>query len=246
MKKEKRTGFFNRIWKSIKKIFQEDTNVYFISGMCYNCSVYDGIELPEGYKKIYIEWLIPEPEETLDAYSHRMAATINTKQKFILIGYSLGGVIVQEIARFMKPEKVILISSMKDAEEIPPLFQVAQKVNFANNIPMRLYNRTDFMINLFNKYVYNLPTKALEGFMTVIDPIYIKWALHQITNWVPRQKTEHLYHIHGTKDQVFPYEQIINPITIKGADHLMVIKHAKKISILLETIFADQPKKDEQ
>lgn len=235
----KKKSFIHNTWQSIKLFLGYTTDVYFISGMCYNCSVFDDIKLPKGYRKIYIEWEIPTEDESMDSYAHRMASKINTKKDFILIGYSLGGVLAQEIAYFLKPLKVILISTMKDEQEVPTLFHVAQKVNFANNIPLRMYRQSDFIINLFNRYVYNLPTKALEDYLTVIDPTYIKWTLHQITHWLPKKKIEHLYHIHGTKDQVFPFEQIVDPISVKGGDHLMVVKRADEISRILKSIISE-------
>lgn len=233
-KKENR--LLHRALGFVKNALSRSTDVYFISGMCYNCSVFDNIDLPKGYIKQYIEWKLPFEGESLDAYALRMSRSIKTKRKFILIGYSLGGIVAQEIAYRLNPQKIILISTIKDEKEVPTLFHMARKVNFANNIPMRMYKQTDFMIKLFNRYVYNLPTSALANYMTVTDPIYIKWALHQITHWEPKKCLVPLFHIHGTKDQIFPYEQIIDPITIKGGDHLMVIKRYQEINAILKLI----------
>lgn len=231
------------IWTSINVRLGMTQDVYFVSGMCYSCSVFDDIELPKGFNKHYIEWEIPQENETLRHYSRRMSKTINTKRKFTLVGYSFGGIIVQEMVKFLKPEKVIIISSMKDEQEIPSLFQIAKKVNFVENLPMKLYATSNFMLNLFNRYVYNAPTKALGDFMTMIDPVYIKWSLAQITNWVPATKLKNIYHIHGTKDQVFSYENIIEPKTINGGDHLMVVKRAKDVSIVLGEVLKEKIKK---
>lgn len=224
------------LWNTLGTHLGRTKDVYFISGMCYNCSVFDDITLPKRFNKLYIEWAIPFLDESLDAYAHRMAKVINPKRRFILVGYSFGGVLVQEIAKFMNPEKVILISSMKAEKEIPSIFQIAKKVNFADNLPMRLYKTSNFMINLFNRYVYHVPTSALGEYMTVVDPIYIRWALRQITHWIPTKKIENMYHIHGTRDQVFPYEQITDAKTVKGGDHLMVVKRAKDVSEILNVI----------
>lgn len=224
-------------WNYLTTYFGGVTEVYFVSGMCYNCSVFDNIQLPKGFRKHYIEWEIPSLDESLLEYAARMSKIINRKRQVVLVGYSFGGMIVQEIAKFIDVEKIILISTMKNNQEIPNLFQVAKSVNFADNLPMKLYNRSDFMISLFNKYIYNLPTKALEGFMTVTDPVYLRWSLRQITHWNSVwQYTTPIYHIHGTKDQVFPYEQIINPITIKGGDHLMIIKRSAEINKIINDI----------
>ena len=95
------SSLVNWLWKKEA----EDITVYFISGMCYNCKVFDKLRLPKGYKKAYIEWFIPSPDESLSEYAHKMAKTIDTSRPFILIGYSFGAVIMQEMTLFLKPEK---------------------------------------------------------------------------------------------------------------------------------------------
>lgn len=229
-----------KIWTTIGAYLRGTRDVYFISGMCYNCSVFDELVLPARYNKIYLEWDIPTLDESLGQYARQMAKKINPKRKFILVGYSFGGILAQEIATFTNPEKVVLISTMKDEKEIPNLFQIAKKMNFADNIPMKLYSTSNFMINLFNRYVYHIPTSALGDYMTMINPVYIRWSLRQITHWVPTKKLEKIYHIHGTRDQVFPYEQIIDAKTVKGGDHLMIIKRTKEINEILNTILAEK------
>lgn len=233
-----------KLWNTLGTHLTRTKDVYFVSGMCYNCSVFDNLNFSRKFNKIYIEWEIPQLDESLEAYAHRMAKKINTKRKFILVGYSFGGILVQEIAKFTNPEKVILISSIKDEKEIPNLFQVAKKMNFADNIPMKLYSTSNFMINLFNRYVYHVPTTALGEFMTVVNPVYIRWSLRQITHWTPTKKLNNIYHIHGTRDQVFPYEQILNTRTIKGGDHLMIVKRVKDVNEVLESILNEKTKKN--
>lgn len=103
------SSLVNWLWKKET----EDITVYFISGMCYNCKVFDKLRLPKGYKKAYIEWFIPSPDESLSEYAHKMAKTIDTSRPFILIGYSFGAVIMQEMTLFLKPEKCVIISSFK-------------------------------------------------------------------------------------------------------------------------------------
>ena len=105
------SSLVNWLWKKEA----EDITVYFISGMCYNCKVFDKLRLPKGYKKAYIEWFIPSPDESLSEYAHKMAKTIDTSRPFILIGYSFGAVIMQEMTLFLKPEKCVIISSFKSS-----------------------------------------------------------------------------------------------------------------------------------
>lgn len=210
------------------------TNVYFISGMCNNCSVFSGIKLPEGFKKHYIEWIIPKGDETLEEYARMMAKPIDQSKPFVLIGYSFGGNIIQEMNKFLCPEKNIVISSMTTQKEIPTLFEVARSIHFAEHVPDRLLAATEFITKVFTKFIYEMPTDKVAKYMIYTEPVYLKWAIYQITNWKPVEQCRNIYHIHGTKDQIFPYEQMSDEVyTVKGGDHLMVMERAKEVSDII-------------
>jgi len=232
----KSKNFFNRLWKNIAGTKKAETNVYFISGMCYNCLVFDKIILPHGYRKIYIEWLMPLTGEKIQEYAIRMASEIDTSHPFILIGYSFGGVIVQEMNTFLTPFKTVIISSFKKEEEIPSMFKAVSRANLWERIPERLYNSTDFITDIFNRFVYHVPNSELADYMTVTEPSYVKWAVRQITSWKPTHVTPRLYHIHGTEDQIFDFELIHNAFPVEGGDHLMVIKKADIVNLILGSI----------
>ena len=165
-----------------------------------------------------------------------MAERINTRKPFYLVGYSFGAVIMQEMNSFLSPEKNIIISSMKSEKEIPATFRLARTINFAENLPTRIYASTGFITNIFTRFVYSMPASLLKEYMTFLDPVYIKWSIHHITNWVPKQKIKNLYHIHGTKDQIFPFEQIENAYTVIDGDHMMVITRAEEVSKIIRDI----------
>lgn len=243
---QKKTGnIFSRLWKSISgKKKTKEINVYFISGMCYNCTVFDQLKLPKGFNKVYIEWIIPEAKESIKEYTHRMASTIDISQPFILIGYSFGGVIVQEMNEFLKPLKTVIISSFKKTEETPTMFKAVRRANLWERIPERLYNSTEFITEVFNRFIYNVHNDELASYMTVTNPAYVKWAVTQITEWIPILNIPRLYHIHGTKDQIFPFEIIHNAFPVEGGDHLMVFKKADVISLILGSILLINEKPD--
>jgi hypothetical protein len=229
-------NLFERFKKWIKNRGKKETNVYFISGMCYNCSVFDKLTLPKGFSKQYIEWPIPDPEVSLRDYALLMSKQIDTSRPFILVGYSFGAVIIQEMSHFLKPEKSIIISSFKSEEEIPLLFKAVRKAHLADKVPMKVFSATEFITNAFNYLVYNMSNTELAQFMTCTDPVYIRWAVRQITDWVPDNKCRSLYHIHGTEDQVFPYDRLKNVFPVQGGDHLMVQKKARTVSSILGSI----------
>ncbi|MFV0419443.1 MAG: alpha/beta hydrolase [Dysgonomonas sp.] len=227
---------FKQLWIRLKKKWRPETNVYFISGMCYSCCVFDKLKLPKGFKKVYIEWHIPHPGESLTEYTREMAKCIEKSKPFVLVGYSFGAVIIQEMNKFLTPQKSIIISSFKSEEEIPALFRAVRMTNLVERVPMRIYSSTEFITNAFNRFVYQMSTAELSEVMTYVDPIYIKWAMKQITEWKPENKFQYLYHIHGTMDQIFPYEQIRNAFPVENGDHLMVLKKADVVSSILSGI----------
>lgn len=165
-----------------------------------------------------------------------MTKTIDTTKPFIIIGYSLGGIIMQEMNRFLKPEKNILISSIKCTEEIPPLFRLVKKIQLGKRLPKRLYTVNKTISNLFTHLVYDMPINDIEQCVTYTSASYMKWATHQITNWVPSIECRNLYHIHGTKDQVFSYKPIQNVYAVEDGDHLMIMKKAEEVNKIINSI----------
>ena len=85
MKKQSKRSFSQNLWAKLERLLKKEIDVYFISGMCYNCKVFDKLVLPKGYRKLYIEWHVPRLEDSLSDYVHKMAEQINTKRLFILI-----------------------------------------------------------------------------------------------------------------------------------------------------------------
>lgn len=64
----------------------------------------------------------------------------------------------------------------------------------------------------------------------------MKWAIGEIINWKNIDAVENLYHIHGTKDKLFPKRFINNYIKIDEGQHLMVVTKADEISSKLKKL----------
>ena len=71
--------------------------LYIISGLGADRSVFEHINFPSEMELHFIDWLVPEQNEEFDHYVNRMAESINPDEDFCLLGYSFGGIIVQEI-----------------------------------------------------------------------------------------------------------------------------------------------------
>ncbi|MDR0541489.1 MAG: alpha/beta hydrolase [Dysgonamonadaceae bacterium] len=205
---------------------------YFLPGMCVNCKIFDKIILPAGYEKVYIEWL-PPSDDPLEEYVRQMAAPIKTDEPFVLIGYSMGGIILQEMNRFLKPEKNILISSMKRAEEIPHFFRFAKKTNLNKRLPKQIYKVNKRVAYLFAQVMLAMSPEETEQCVAYTSAEYLQWAIYHITEWEPKIECENLFHIHGTKDEIFPFRQIKNVFGIEGGNHMMVYRRAEDVNRLI-------------
>lgn len=70
---------------------------------------------------------------------------IDTSEDFALLGLSFGGIIVQEMNRFLSPKKTILISTVKNHSELPKLMRWGGKLNADRLIPMRFFTSDSFL-----------------------------------------------------------------------------------------------------
>lgn len=215
-------------------------NVYFISGITANCLVFDQLELPDGFNKVYIEWIMPNAEDTLQEYVCKMAESIDTTRPFILVGYSFGGIIIQEMNHFLKPEKNILIASVKNYKEFPPLLRFGRKIKFAEKFPLWSLTDNQKIKDLLARYIYQARDIDMFKYVSYTDPVYMKWSIHQILNWTPQGECPHLYHVHGTRDITFPQKYIKEAHFIKRGDHLMVMKRPKQVSEILAQILLEK------
>ena len=84
-------------------------HVYLMPGMAANPSIFEYIKLPKSEFKIHwLEWIIPEEAESLESYAQRMSLKV-VHDYAVLLGVSFGGVLVQEMSRFLKLRKFNLL-----------------------------------------------------------------------------------------------------------------------------------------
>ena len=94
-------------------------HVYLMPGMAANPIIFENIKLPNDQFKIHwLEWIIPKPKETIEQYAKRLANKVHHKNS-VLIGVSFGGIIVQEMSKFLTLKKLIVVSSVKNSSELP-------------------------------------------------------------------------------------------------------------------------------
>jgi len=212
-------------------------HVYFMPGLAAGSKIFEYISLPSNkYEFHFLDWLIPEsPEESLENYTKRLSKNIKHENP-VLIGVSFGGIIVQEMVKFIHPKKVIIISSVKNREEFPKRMKFLKKTKIYKLFPSKKISK----INNFSKYNLNhslkRKTDLYKKYMEVRNEKYLNWAIHNMLHWKSENHVQNIIHIHGSDDEIFPIKHIQNCIEIKGGTHAMIITKAKKINTILQEI----------
>lgn len=206
---------------------KEIIHVYFMPGLGTNHLIFENIKLPEDQFKVHwLEWLIPEVGETIEHYAERISKNVE-HDNCVLIGVSFGGVIVQEMKRFLNPRRLIIISSVKCRQELPRRIRLASKTGFYQLIPTSLLDYVDSFEKVAVGDFLKTRAKLYRKYMLVRNKTYLDWSIKNMVNWDCEKPAEDIVHIHGDQDEIFPYKYIKNCITVKGGTHLMIINRYK-------------------
>lgn len=206
-------------------------------GLAANSKIFEFITLPKvNYELHYLEWILPlSLDETIEMYALRMCQFISEKN-VVLIGVSFGGILVQEMSKIIHPKQTIIISSVKNSNELPKRLKIAKQTKTYKLFPVNsITTIEDFMAYIFG----GMTQKRIEQykiFLSVRDPLYLKWAIYNVLHWQQPKTISNIIHIHGTSDHIFPIKHIDNCIKIENGTHVMILNKAKKISSILADV----------
>ena len=208
--------------------------IYYISGLGADERVFKYLNL-QGVNEKYIKWETPQKHETLKHYCKRLTEQIDLGNEIVLVGVSFGGIVAQEIAKIIKVEKVIIISSVKSAKEFTFQLKLVRFFSLHKLVPSRFMKWSNL---LTGDYYFYTQTKAESALLRAIiedtDMFFMKWAIEEIIKWDNTSIDHNLTHIHGDKDRIFPIRKIRNAIRINDGGHFMIVNRAKEIAEIIE------------
>ena len=197
-------------------------SVYLMPGMGANPRIFEFINLPEHFEVKFLSWIPPKKNESLDHYAKKMCERVIHKTP-ILIGVSFGGVLVQEMAKYIDCKKIIIISSVKSNEELPKHMKLAQLTNAHRLLPTQwIKNIETFTLFVFGKGIQ----RRLENYQRYLserDPEYLNWAIDRLVKWNRSIPHQNIIHIHGAQDSVFPVKNIKDPFIKIVGDHAIIL-----------------------
>jgi len=212
--------------------------VYFVSGLAADSRVFKNIQLPEGCVPVFLEWIPPHKNESLQKYALRLAEGIDSAEPFALIGLSMGGMISTEIARRYKPVVTILISSVPGSKQLPFYFKAAGSLGLHKLVPVSLVKKAARFKRVFTTET-DEDKEILHNIINDSDDKFIYWAMDAILNWRSEPLAAPYIHIHGSHDEVLPMRFTTPTHIISKGGHLMVMNRAGEINAILHTALAN-------
>jgi esterase/lipase len=211
--------------------------IYFMPGLAAGPEIFKKLALDkEKYTFHYLKWIKPlDVEERIDDYAFRLSAKIKEENP-VLVGVSFGGIMVQELAKFLNPRKVIIISSVKSPDELPGRFKFAKSTKIYKLFPIKVIENFEDYTKYFLGKTLKKKADLYKKYLYVRSKESLKWSIYTIIKWEQIKPIENIIHIHGSADTIFPIKNIKNAIEIKEGTHIMILTKAKKISKIIDKI----------
>ncbi len=213
--------------------FQE-VKIYLFSGLGADERLFDQLTPLEGYEYVAIKYLKPSGSKTLSDYAQLLVDTYRFEQPFILGGVSIGGMIAQEIAEIIRPEKLILISTVRFTSEFPVFLRMVNNGFARILIKKPLLEMLAAVADRFTKKS-NLGRKLFYDMLHDSDADFMKFGARAALSWHPPVTDIPVIRFHGSKDKVFPISRIKRCIEIKDGSHFMIFDRGVEISQVLRT-----------
>ena len=206
-------------------------NVYIFSGLGADKKVFQKLDF--SYCNVtFIEWTAPLRHESIEHYASQILSQIKHANP-IIIGLSFGGMMAVEVAKLIKTEKVILIASAKNSNEIPLYYRCAGKVKLHYLLPAKLFKTPNFFSFWFFGVEQMEDKRILRAVLKDTDERFLKWAINAIVKWNNCNAIQNVVHIHGSADRILPIKYVKANIVVEKGGHFMTLNKAKKVSEIL-------------
>jgi pimeloyl-ACP methyl ester carboxylesterase len=200
--------------------------IYLLSGMTPEFPIFVRLAplLPNSHP---VEFIVPKTHERLTEYSARLAEHLDPQS--YIVGTSFGGIIALEISRILRPKGCILISSIRDPNQLPPWFRIWRKLGPGNC--SKLLQLIGHSARLVPKTVCTHSTMRVRKLAGNKGKWY-RWATSAVLEWQPT--SDHVdfpvLQIHGTADATFPIRYTKPDISVPNATHSLPISHPNEVA----------------
>ena len=190
-----------------------------------------------------LEWLTPIGDEPMADYVQRMAAVIPEDQACFVVGVSFGGTVALEICRLRPRACAVLVSSISDADRLPPLLRLIRATRVYKLVPLPLLKLFPWAGRWYFGIDDNIEYKVFKAILRDMEPKYTRWAIERLLHW-DSTGLGSCVQILGSRDRVFPPTPAPVDYLIPGGTHFMVLTHAPQISEILNELLHKRQQKE--
>lgn len=212
--------------------------LYVVSGLGADFKVLEKIQFPANLEVVFLDWLVPKTAETLADYVRRMSEKIDVSEEFCLLGYSFGGIVVQEIDRLKPAKKVVILGSIKSDAEKSKFIKFGEITHIPQYLPHNIFNSKSAIAYAFIRRIFSPQNPRMLEYFTVRHPYYLKWSIQRISEWKFEENSK-VIQILGDKDVVFPIKNSKPDFIIPGGTHLFPATRPKEVSKILNKVFSE-------
>jgi len=212
--------------------------IYTIPGLGTTKELFKYISIPNHQLEV-LDWPEPQALWTLKDYALAFTKQIDTSSPVSLMGVSFGGMLCCEIADVIQTNKLVLISSCKNRNELPPTIKVLKTLPLQKIINDDLYRTFASKLS----WIVGFEKVYLPQFLEMMGKMpknYFKYCIDMIINWDKTSNNQKIYHIHGDVDNLLPHTYIKNFDVLHNGNHAMIVYKAAEINIFLNRIFNGQ------
>jgi hypothetical protein len=185
-----------------------------------------------------LQWLAPQsPTEPLAHYAARLAEAVPLHAPCWLVGVSFGGLLAQEIGRWRPLARVVLISSLGQPADLPPLLRVARATKLHRLVPFGLLKWLPRLAQWFFGARGGTEYRLLRQILHDTDPAFARWATAQLLAW-RGPGLPGIVRLHGTRDRLLPAGAAHIDYRVPGAGHFLIVSHAVQVSQMLNELAA--------
>jgi pimeloyl-ACP methyl ester carboxylesterase len=211
-------------------------NVYLFPGLGADERIFKHLNFPQ-CQIHYVKWPKITKETSSASFLSDLKTQIKTTKNNVLLGVSFGGLVAQDLAAMLPVEKLILVSSVIDAAEIPRIYRSTLSALLLQMTPNFLLTRPNSLINFLFSVTTDDGRKTLGDIIRDTDPNFLRWAVAYLQKWQRPAATQakQVYRIHGVNDRIFPKTGPEVQTAVVPGGHFAVYESSADINALLKS-----------
>jgi pimeloyl-ACP methyl ester carboxylesterase len=170
-------------------------------------------------------------------YAKLLIQQVDTTAPFVLLGFSMGGMLAQEMSKIIQPEAIIIVSSVRAAKHLPFRTRVGKFLPIYRLISEGMVKQASGCKWFFKQIREAKHVRLYQSMVAATGAKFLKWQICATVHWdyAPSPTSPQLYHIHGEKDKAIPLRKGAKPnVVIPGGSHEIIVNELGQITKLVE------------